>query len=40
VRITSPRTLLDNLILNGFGGDDTFDIGPGVATLIGVTPNQ
>jgi Ca2+-binding RTX toxin-like protein len=40
VRIRHPEAANDNLIVNGLGGVDTFTIGPGVNTLIGVTANQ
>jgi Ca2+-binding RTX toxin-like protein len=36
MRITSPETLLDDLIINGLGDVDTFTVGPGVATLIDI----
>ncbi len=40
VRVLHPEVANDNLTLNGLGGVDIFNIGPGVTALIGVTTNQ
>jgi hypothetical protein len=40
VQILHPEFTNDTLILNGLGGTDSFGVGPGVATLIGVMLNQ
>jgi hypothetical protein len=40
VRITRSEVATDRLILNGLGGADLFNVGPGVSTLIQVTTNQ
>ncbi len=40
VRVLHPEVTNDNLTLNGLGGVDIFNIGPGVTALIGVTNNQ
>jgi Ca2+-binding RTX toxin-like protein len=40
VRILHPEVANDSLIVNGLGGTDTFNVGPGVSALIGVTVNQ
>jgi Ca2+-binding RTX toxin-like protein len=40
LHILHPEMANDSLIVNGQGGTDTFTIGPGVTTLIGVTTNQ
>jgi hypothetical protein len=32
--------LYDSLIVNGLGGTDTINAGPGVTSLIGLTINQ
>jgi Ca2+-binding RTX toxin-like protein len=40
LRIKHPEPGIDSLIINGLGGVDSFTIGPGVTTLIGVTANQ
>jgi Ca2+-binding RTX toxin-like protein len=40
VRIRHPEVANDDVIINGLGGTDVFDIGAGVAALIGVTTNQ
>jgi Ca2+-binding RTX toxin-like protein len=40
VRIAHPEVANDDLILNGLGGTDTFSIGAGVTSLIGVATNQ
>jgi Ca2+-binding RTX toxin-like protein len=40
VRISNSEVALDDLIINGLGGIDVFNIGAGVTTLIGVTTNQ
>jgi len=40
VRIEHPEVANDDLIINGLGGVDIFNLGAGVTTLIGVTTNQ
>ena len=40
VRISHSEVANDDLIINGLGGVDVFNIGAGVAALIGVTTNQ
>ena len=40
VRITRSEPANDDLVINGLGGTDLFNIGPGVNTLIEVIPNQ
>jgi Ca2+-binding RTX toxin-like protein len=40
VQITNPEVANDSLVVNGLGGIDSFSIGPGVTTLIGVIFNQ
>ena len=40
VRIRNPEVANDALIVNGLGGVDTFNTGPGVNTLIQVITNQ
>jgi hypothetical protein len=40
VRIRQPEVANDGVIINGLGGVDIFNVGPGVTTLIGVTANQ
>jgi Ca2+-binding RTX toxin-like protein len=40
MRIRNSEPANDNLSINGLGGDDTFNIGNGVTSLIQVTPNQ
>ncbi len=40
VRILHPEVASDNLTINGLGGVDIFNIGPGITTLIGLTTNQ
>ncbi len=40
VRIAHPELANDTLVVNGLGGIDSFSIGPGVTTLIGVILNQ
>jgi Ca2+-binding RTX toxin-like protein len=40
VRVTHSEAANDSLIVNGLGGADSFNVGAGVATLIGVTTNQ
>ena len=40
VRIEHPEVALDDLIVNGLGGTDSFIVGAGVTTLIDVTTNQ
>ena len=39
VRIEHPEASYDDLIVNGLGGTDTFSVGLGVTSLIGVTTN-
>ena len=40
VRIRHSEAANDDLIVNGLGGADSFTVGAGVTTLIGVTTNQ
>ena len=40
LHITHPEIANDSLIVNGLGGTDTFNIGPGVTSLITVVTNQ
>ena len=40
VQIANPEPLSDTLIVNGLGGTDTFNLGPGVTSLINVTTNR
>jgi hypothetical protein len=40
VRITRSEIANDDLVINGLGGADLFNIGPGVNTLIDVITNQ
>jgi Ca2+-binding RTX toxin-like protein len=40
VRITRSEVANDDLVINGLGGADLFNIGPGVNTLIEVITNQ
>ena len=40
VQITNAEASNDTLVINAFGGDDTFSIGPGVTSLINVITNQ
>ncbi|MBC8003653.1 MAG: calcium-binding protein, partial [Opitutaceae bacterium] len=40
VRITNSEAAFDTLVVHGLGGTDTFTIGTGVSSLIGVTTNQ
>lgn len=39
LRILQPEVANDDLIINGLGGTDTFAVGAGVTSLIGVTTN-
>ncbi len=39
MRILNAEVDRDNLIVNGLGGGDSFAVGPGVTTLIGLTIN-
>lgn len=40
VRIDHPESANDELTVNGLGGNDSFSIGSGLPSLIGVTVNQ
>jgi len=40
VRIEHPEVANDSLIVYGLGGTDTFNVGQGVTSLIGLTTNQ
>jgi len=40
VRITHAELALDDLIINGLGGVDVFNVSPGATSLMGVTVNQ
>jgi Ca2+-binding RTX toxin-like protein len=40
VRITHAEVANDDLVINGLGGADGFNLGPGVTTLIGVAVND
>ena len=40
LRIRTPESSLDSLIVNGLAGADSLSVGPGVTTLIAVTLNQ
>ena len=40
VRIDHPESANDLLTVNGLGGNDSFSIGSGLPSLIGVTVNQ
>jgi len=40
VQIAHPEVANDKLVVNGLGGVDSFSLGPGVTSLIGVTLNQ
>ena len=40
VQIAHPELAYDSLTVNGPGGTDSFIVGPGVTTLIGVVLNQ
>jgi Ca2+-binding RTX toxin-like protein len=40
VQILNPEVADDTVVLNGLGGTDSFNVGPGVTALIGVILNQ
>jgi len=40
VRIVHAEVAIDDLIINGLGGTDVFNVSPQATTLIGVTTNQ
>jgi len=40
VQIAYPEPANDTLIINGLGGIDTINVGPGVTSLIKVTANE
>jgi Ca2+-binding RTX toxin-like protein len=40
VRIAHAEVAIDDLIINGLGGTDVFNVNPQATTLIGVTTNQ